>query len=718
MKSFFTPMILKMAVLWLAGMFVVHTAGAQEPPPEKVKYAGRDFWMALYTPHYNIPQTGIANELYITGRANAAIRLTYTSSGAVQNYTLQAGTILKISLTAAELALISTNQVEITGNKSLHIEADTDVVVQFAAWGFDNDDGMIIFPSDRQQFGDVYYLNGPSSGITGIGTSTIGAFTVVATCDNVVLEITPTRKTALHPAGTPFTVNLNKGESYTLANRWTNEIKDLSGTKIEVIQASCCNAVNIFNTHPSDYLAWPYVLPFPCCADQQLEQLLPVAVWDTLHHIVPYVNTGYTIIKIVSGAGNNVFSINGNVFATLNEGGILDTIIEMPVIIRSSGPAGITQYMPSQSANLAYTMGADSFSDPNASWVIPIRDGIKESIFQTAGQRKYWPDGSSEVYNTMHVLCLVSKAENVNTITLNNVNVADEFSPFPSDAGYMYANIRVDTGVVYHLLSAERIMACYYAAQGEGTIDFHLGDINPSYFFTPTTSDTLPVCVNDTTRLTTSPALTYVWSTGETTEEIAVTDTGTYSVLKYYDDDCIGELERYTVIRKPATINPFNLGLDTSVCLGTRIVLSADDPRTVWSDNSTGTELVITEPGAYWAYVADPCADIVYSDTIRVAYVECPELFCRMMFPNAFSPNADGKNDVFKPAYYGAFSNYILNIFNRWGQRVYSGANIDHGWDGYYKNVPAALDVYFYQCTYYCPVKGLTTVKGEVTLIR
>lgn len=713
MKSFFTPVVLKMAVLWLVGIFVVHTAKSQEPPPEKIKYAGRDFWMALYK-----EEIGTVNEVYITGRADAAVRLTYTNSGAIQNYTLQAGTILKIRFTNAELGLISTNQVEITGNRSLHIEADTDIVVQFVAWGFDNDDGMIVLPSDRQQFGSVYYLNGPRSGISGIGTSTMGAFTVVATCDNVVLQITPARKTALHPADIPFTVNLNKGESYTLANRWTNEIKDLSGTKVEVIQASCCNAINIFNTHPADYLAWPYVLPFPCCADQQLEQLLPVAVWDTLHHIVPYINAGYTIIKIVSGAGNNVFSMDGNVFATLDEGGILDTIVEKPVIIRSSGPAGITQYMPSQSANEFYDPEVDSISDPNASWVMPIRDGVKESIFQTVGQRKYWPNGSSEVYNTLHVLCLVSKTENVSTITLNSAAVASEFMPFPSDAGYMYANIRVDTGVVYRLSSAERIMACYYAAQPEGTIDFHLGDINPSYFLEKTINDTLPVCVNDITRLTTSPALTYLWSTGATTEEIAVTDTGTYSVLKYYDDDCIGELERYTIVRKPATVNPFNLGSDTTVCLGARLILSNNDPRTVWSDSSRGTELVITEPGTYGAYVADTCAGIVYSDIIRVAYVECPELFCHIMFPNAFSPNGDGKNDVFKPGYYGAFSNYILNIFNRWGERVYSGASIDHGWDGYYKNVPAALDVYFYQCTYYCPVKGLTTVKGDLTLVR
>lgn len=51
--------------------------------------------------------------------------------------------------------------------------------------------------------------------------------------------------------------------------------------------------------------------------------------------------------------------------------------------------------------------------------------------------------------------------------------------------------------------------------------------------------------------------------------------------------------------------------------------------------------------------------------------------------PNAFSPNGDGVNDIFKVTY-KSLVKFQADIFNRWGKRVYSWnlANIDKGWDG------------------------------------
>jgi gliding motility-associated-like protein len=69
-------------------------------------------------------------------------------------------------------------------------------------------------------------------------------------------------------------------------------------------------------------------------------------------------------------------------------------------------------------------------------------------------------------------------------------------------------------------------------------------------------------------------------------------------------------------------------------------------------------------------------------------------------FPNLFSPNSDGKSDVFKISGIKEFPNFILQIFDRWGSEVYNYKNKGNlnptWWDGNYKGKPVIEGVYFY----------------------
>jgi len=88
--------------------------------------------------------------------------------------------------------------------------------------------------------------------------------------------------------------------------------------------------------------------------------------------------------------------------------------------------------------------------------------------------------------------------------------------------------------------------------------------------------------------------------------------------------------------------------------------------------------------------------------------------------PNAFTPNADGINDYFFDAGYVLDVNsYKINIFNRWGQRVYEGDNYNNFWNGYDKSgnkSPEGVYVYTIAVT----TKGGKEHKfqGTVTLVR
>ena len=64
--------------------------------------------------------------------------------------------------------------------------------------------------------------------------------------------------------------------------------------------------------------------------------------------------------------------------------------------------------------------------------------------------------------------------------------------------------------------------------------------------------------------------------------------------------------------------------------------------------------------------------------------------------PNAFSPNGDGYNDIYKAKEgYQSIVSFKAVIFNRWGQKLYSWDNIEGGWDGKFHGKTVPDGVYF-----------------------
>lgn len=85
--------------------------------------------------------------------------------------------------------------------------------------------------------------------------------------------------------------------------------------------------------------------------------------------------------------------------------------------------------------------------------------------------------------------------------------------------------------------------------------------------------------------------------------------------------------------------------------------------------------------------------------------------------PNAFSPNGDGKNDVFKPEG-TSISAMNMQIFNQWGELIYETTNITGGWNGTYDGKPQPSGVYMYTIRFVLSNKSTLLRKGSVNLIR
>jgi len=66
-----------------------------------------------------------------------------------------------------------------------------------------------------------------------------------------------------------------------------------------------------------------------------------------------------------------------------------------------------------------------------------------------------------------------------------------------------------------------------------------------------------------------------------------------------------------------------------------------------------------------------------------------------LTMPNAFSPNHDDINDIYKVKQYQNIVEFRATIFNRWGQKLYEWTRIDEGWDGTYRGKDVKQGTYF-----------------------
>ena len=97
------------------------------------------------------------------------------------------------------------------------------------------------------------------------------------------------------------------------------------------------------------------------------------------------------------------------------------------------------------------------------------------------------------------------------------------------------------------------------------------------------------------------------------------------------------------------------------------------------------------------------------SDTTFLRVLKGPEV------PNVFSPNGDGINDVWKIKYLEYYPGASIQVYNRFGQLVFTSVGYDKAWDGTYQGNPLPVGTYYYVIN---PKNGRSIISGAVTLIK
>jgi gliding motility-associated-like protein len=190
---------------------------------------------------------------------------------------------------------------------------------------------------------------------------------------------------------------------------------------------------------------------------------------------------------------------------------------------------------------------------------------------------------------------------------------------------------------------------------------------------------------------------------------------GTYKVYVRNAEGC-GKNIMVSVKELPAP--EISLPTDTVVCAGLPVnieTIPQNDVSYLWNTGDTTCCITATASGIYTLKVTNLCGSV--QDAMELDYVKCN--YC-LFVPNAFSPNGDGKNDKFNVLETCLIEKYQLQIFNRWGELVFTTLSTGNSWDGTYNGKEAESGVYYYMIDA-IPVdksKGSVKLKGDITLIR
>lgn len=242
-------------------------------------------------------------------------------------------------------------------------------------------------------------------------------------------------------------------------------------------------------------------------------------------------------------------------------------------------------------------------------------------------------------------------------------------------------------------------------------------------------------CYGKTITLTGSGGVQYVWTPStflldpDVADPLVVdpTSTTTYS-LSVIDQNGCKSLRPATVTLVVRAPYPVFAGNDTSVMVGQTVPLDAVDIAGVgfdayaWTPASGLSNPDIADPTAsfsvigVYTYVVTATAPngCSGSDSVTIDVYALADIFV----PNAFTPNNDGHNDVFRALPVSIRDFKYLTVFNRWGQRVFTTTNPGVGWDGTFNGTEMPVGTYVWMAAGVDYTGKLIERKGTVILIR
>lgn len=202
----------------------------------------------------------------------------------------------------------------------------------------------------------------------------------------------------------------------------------------------------------------------------------------------------------------------------------------------------------------------------------------------------------------------------------------------------------------------------------------------------------------------------------------AVKLSGTYYIKGVNNEGCIAVLPVHVILTSPIINNiqtavaRYPAGADISAAF----THDGDVTYTYFTDSAGTRPLTnynsVKQAGTYYIKATDQMGcSIIMPVSVNIL----PPLPYVINAPTAFTPNADGVNDTFKLLLTGYVSFGTINIYNRYGQLLYSSKATNANWDGTFKGKAVPEGVYYWIFTGTDDYYNLPVSKsGSIALIR
>ena len=291
--------------------------------------------------------------LRITSSTNNLGKVTFP--GGSTSFNLLAGREQVIALPAS-VVLTSNESVE---DKGVRVTALNPVSVHAFVESYPFSEGFLAYPTSR--LGTEYVVMTRANTDVQLPGS---LFAIVGTRDNTTVTITPAASGLTQPAGVPFDIKLNAGQTYQLINPETG---DMAGSRVSATQP-----VAVFGGHRCVNI--PSEVGF--CSNLA-EQIPDVTRLGTLFHAVPFdARPDYSLRILATQDGTSLtYDPPSDGCATLNAGQFCDVVLTGAMQVFSSKPVLVAQFMHGSRS------GGRAIGDPAMGMLTPQEQALAEMRF-------------------------------------------------------------------------------------------------------------------------------------------------------------------------------------------------------------------------------------------------------------------------------------------------------------------------------------------------
>jgi hypothetical protein len=597
---------------------------------------GQKFWAAfienMYPPD---SQNVLTTNLVFASSAVTLGTITNPHTGWALSFAMPAKSIYTARI--PETQACNTVEETIT-NRAVYIETSADVSVYAANFQNLTSDAAVILPVEA--LGDEYYsisFNGnEGQAAADSDDRTPEEFLIVATEDKTLVTIVPKSKTGGgKPAGNPYTIRLQKGQSYLVKSDITgNTDSEQNYASITGSYIKSNKLIAVFGGHKRAHVG---------CAgnnsrDHLYEQLLPLRLWGSQYLVVP-THLKEDLYRVLAIHDGTRIAINGTALPPMHKGEYRDFSIRQDQVafIDADHPVSVALFAKSMNCTGLET------GDPFMIVLNPVQNLTQELTFSPLPST-----GIPEHY----VNITVNKQSKHLTQLVNERtgrDVALSFTDIPNQ-DYAYARVRIDEAP-YSLRNEVGFTAYAYGAGNADSYGYLVGARFNHLEYPVMVRDTA-YCVNEPPQpLSVFDGNDLLWYTSDDFEHnpgspvapVFTTDhPATYVYYVSHLKECSeGPRKKITIVvdTPPAdpVISTLNMQNSTVFCEGESDILiaqSAGSGVIDWYRNNqkiagvSSASLVVTESGTYHARAATGslCYAANPSNSVEVTAHELPGL--------------------------------------------------------------------------------------------